>query len=116
VNDGRALAGPDVLDGYEVLADDDLRVAVSYEAHVPPWVRRRLADRLPDAGPAVTLSVGWLPADVIRLESEQPLFAFQRSRELVRPCIRATARVLAGLTDGVVTDGDGFEVDPLALR
>lgn len=116
VNDGRALAGPDVLDGYEVLADDDLRVAVTYEDHVPPWVRRRLTDRVPDAGAAVTFSVGWLPADVIRLESEQPLFAFQRSRELVRPYVRATARVLAELTDGVVTDADGFEVDRSALR
>ncbi len=116
VNDGRALAAPDAVDGYEVLADDDLRVAVTHEDHVPPWVRRRLADRLPDAGPVVTLGVGWLPADVIRLESEQPLFAFQRSRELVRPYVRATARVLADLTDGVVTDSDGFEVDRGALR
>ena len=116
VNDGRALAAPDVVDGYEVLADDDLRVAVTYEDHVPPWVRRRLADRTPDAGPLVTLTVGWLPADVIRLESEQPPFTFQRSRELVRPRVRATARVLAELTHGVVTDADGFEVDRYSLR
>jgi hypothetical protein len=116
-NDVRALAGPDVLDGYELRAASDVRVAVMHEDHVPAWVRRRLADVLarPD-GPVVTFGVGWSPADPLPLEAEQPPPAVRLARERVRPRVRAAARVLAEVTAGVVTDADGFELDRYTLR
>ena len=112
-NDARVLAGPDVVDGFEVTAAHDLRVGVMSETQVPPWVRRRLGR--PD-GPLVTFSVGWQPADVVRLEAEQPPQAFWVERERVRPVLRATARLIAAETAGVVTDADGFGVADHELR
>lgn len=112
-NDMQAMAGADVLDGYEVRGHDDLRVGVMPEQAVPAWVRRRLVDRLP--GPTdhvTTFSVGWQPADVVQLDAEQPTHAFRVMREGARPRVRATARAIADATGGVVTDADGFEVGP----
>jgi len=77
------------------------------ETLVPPWVRRRLVR---PAGPLVTFSVGWQPADVVRLEAERPPHAFQVQRERVRPLVRATARLIATETVGIVMDAGGFDV------
>lgn len=116
-NDARALAGPDVVDGYEVRGEGDLRVGVIHEKLVPPWVRRRLASgRARAADPLVTFNLGWQPADVVQLEAEQPPYLFRLERERARPRLRATARAIAQVTQGVVTDADGFEVDLAALR
>ncbi len=111
-NDARVLAGPDVVDGFEVRGDSHLRVGVMHEEHVPPWVRRRLQQAV---DPVVTFSVGWQPADVVPLEAEQPPYAFRLERERVRPRLRVTARAIAEVTHGVVTDADGFEVDRYTL-
>ena len=115
-NDARALARPDVVDGFEVRADSSLRVGQMHEDLVPAWVRRRVADRLPrPRDPVVTFSVGWQPADFAQLEAEQPHYLFRLQRERIRPRLQAAARVIAEVTSGVVTDADGFEVDRLTL-
>lgn len=116
IRDAEALAGSDVLDGYEVLADDQLRVAVMPELAVPIWVRRRLAQRgLAAAQEAVRFQIGWQPDDLAPLEAERPPYIFRLARERVRPRLQVAARVIADFTQGVVTDTDGFEVDRYTL-
>ena len=111
-NDARVLARPDTVDGFEVRADNSLRVGVMHEDAVPGWVRRRVSDRLRrPRDPVVTFSVGWQPVDLGQLESEQPHYLFRLQRERIRPSLRSAARVVAEVTGGVVTDADGFEVD-----
>ena len=115
-NDARVLARPDTVDGFELRADDSLRVGAMHEDAVPPWVRRRLVDRLTRPhDPVVTFSVGWQPEDRAQLEAEQPPYLFRLQRERVRPQLQAAARVIAEVTRGVVTDADGFEVDRSTL-
>lgn len=98
-------------------ADGELRVGVIHEELVPPWVRRRLAGGLARAAdPLVTFTIAWQPADVVQLEAEQPPYLFRLERERVRPRLRATARAIAQVTQGLVTDADGFEVDLAGLR
>ena len=115
-NDARVLARPDVVDGFEVRADDSLRVGQMHEDLVPAWVRSRIADHLPRPyDPVVTFSLGWQPDDPAQLEAEQPHYLFRLQRERIRPRLRVAARVIAEVTSGVVTDADGFEVDRLTL-
>lgn len=116
IRDAQALAAPEVLDGYEVLADERLRVAVMPETAVPAWVQRRLAQRGHAAGDEVTtFRIGWRPEDLVPLEAERPPYLFRLARERIRPRLQAAARAIADSTQGVVTDADGFEVDRYVL-
>ena len=112
IRDAQAFGAPEFLDGYEVLADQRLRVAVMPETAVPVWVRQRLARRGHAAGDEVTaFRIGWRPDDVVHLEAERPPYLFRLARERLRPRLQLAARVVAESTHGVVTDADGFEVD-----
>ncbi len=116
IRDAEALAGSDVLDGYEVLADEQVRVGVMPEPLVPAWVRRRLTQRgLAADDEVIRFHIGWQPDDVVQLEAERPPYLFRLARERVRPRLQAAARAIADSTQGVVTDADGFEVDRYTL-
>lgn len=127
--DARALAAPDILDGYAIAGDGGVTIGVRREGLVPAWIRGRIAEQdgtgpidgptgdgvRPEPVAVANYDVRWWPFDLSQLGLENPTIAHRIAREQVRPVMRACARVIAEATHGLVLDAGGFPIDRYEL-